>query len=54
MATKPKRTKDWRRTIGMFTDNQEMKQLFQEALRIREKNRQQARRRLKKARSDKS
>jgi hypothetical protein len=36
--------KDWRRTIGMFGDDPVMKEIFDEALRIREKDREMARR----------
>ena len=36
---------DWRRTLGMFTDDPGMQQLFAEALKIREADRQRARRR---------
>ncbi len=32
--------KDWRRTIGMFTGDEGMLQLFEEALKIREADRQ--------------
>ncbi len=39
------RTKDWRRTIGIFTDNLEMKDLFAEAMKLREADRRKARRR---------
>src|SRR5262249_21327891 len=35
---------DWRKTIGMFTDDEGMLQLFQEALNLREKDRERARR----------
>jgi hypothetical protein len=38
------RPKDWRRTIGMFTNDPGMRQLFQEALKIREADRDRARR----------
>ncbi len=37
---KGKRVKDWRRTIGAFTDDEGMKEVFQEALRLREEDRQ--------------
>jgi hypothetical protein len=37
------REKDWRRTIGMFTDNPGMKELFAEALKLREADRKSAR-----------
>jgi hypothetical protein len=36
--------KDWRRTIGMFTDNPGMLEIFAEAMKIREGDRKQARR----------
>jgi hypothetical protein len=35
--------KDWRRTIGIFTDNPGMKELFAEALKLREADRKKAR-----------
>jgi hypothetical protein len=35
--------KDWKRTIGIFTGDAGMKQLFEEALRIRAQDRRQAR-----------
>jgi hypothetical protein len=35
--------KDWRRTIGAFTDNEGMQEILQEAMRIREAGRQKAR-----------
>ena len=38
------RDKDWRRTIGVFTDNPEMKELFSEAMKLREADRRKARR----------
>jgi len=37
--------KDWRRTVGMFTDNPGMKELFAEAMKLREADRRKARRR---------
>lgn len=37
--------KDWRRTVGMFTDNTGMKELFAEAMKLREADRGKARRR---------
>lgn len=37
--------KDWRRTVGMFTDNPGMKELFGEAMKLREADRGKARRR---------
>jgi hypothetical protein len=36
--------KDWRRTIGMFTDDPAMQRLFAEAMRLRETDRARARR----------
>ncbi len=36
--------KDWRRTIGMFTDDSEMQRLFEEAMKLREADRARARR----------
>ena len=39
------REKDWRRTIGVFTDNAQMKELFAEAMKLREADRRKARRR---------
>ena len=38
------RVKDWRRTVGRFTDNPGMKELFAEAMRLREADRRKARR----------
>ena len=38
------RDKDWRRTVGMFTDNPAMKELFAEAMKLREADRRKARR----------
>jgi hypothetical protein len=38
------REKDWRRTIGMFTDNSGMKELFAEAMKLRKADRSRARR----------
>ena len=40
---KSKPTKDWKSTIGIFTGDEGMKQLFEEALRIRAQDRRQAR-----------
>jgi len=39
------RIKDWRRTVGIFTDNPGMKELFAEAMQLREAYRRKARRR---------
>jgi hypothetical protein len=44
--------KDWRRTIGMFTDDPGMQEVFREAMKIREADRERARRRF--AREDKA
>ena len=38
------RDKDWRRTIGVFTDQPEMKELFAEAMKLREADRRKMRR----------
>jgi hypothetical protein len=37
--------KDWRRTVGMFTDNPGMQELFAEAMKLRESDRGKVRRR---------
>lgn len=37
------RDKDWRRTIGVFTDNPQMKELFAEAMKLREADRRKTR-----------
>ena len=39
------RAKDWRRTIGMFTGDEVMKRIDEEAQKYREKDREKARRR---------
>jgi hypothetical protein len=44
------RDKDWRRTIGIFTDNPGMKGLFTEAMKLREADRRKARRRQRRKR----
>ncbi|HVS38705.1 MAG TPA: hypothetical protein VMS17_24325 [Gemmataceae bacterium] len=36
--------KDWRRTVGVFTDNPGMKGLFAEAMKLREADRRKSRR----------
>jgi hypothetical protein len=46
--------KDWRRTIGMFTDNPGMKELFAEAMKLRAADRSKARGRQHKKRPAKS
>jgi hypothetical protein len=48
------RAKDWRRTVGMFTDSPGMKELFAEAMKIREADRRKARRGQKRKRPAKS
>jgi hypothetical protein len=48
------RVKDWRRTIGMFTDNPGMKELFAEAMKLREADRRKARRGQQRKRPTKS
>jgi hypothetical protein len=42
-ANKPRREKDWRRTIGMFTGDEIMWQIDQNALAYREEDRRRAR-----------
>ena len=42
------RKKDWRKTIGIFTDNPGMQELFAEAMKLREADRKKARRRTQK------
>jgi hypothetical protein len=37
------RAKDWRRTIGAFTDDEGMKDLLKDAMRLREADRKKAR-----------
>ena len=37
--------KDWRRTVGMFTGDEGMMEIFNEAMKIRERDRERARRR---------
>jgi hypothetical protein len=37
-------TADWRRTIGMFAGDEVMKQIFEEGRKIREQDRERARR----------
>lgn len=44
------RVKDWRRTVGMFSGNELMKEIDAAGQKIREQNRQQARRRRTKRR----
>jgi hypothetical protein len=39
------RHKDWRRTIGMFTDDPGLQQVFEKAMKLREAERARARRR---------
>jgi len=36
------RVKDWRRTIGIFTDNTDMKELFAEAMKLRAADRRKS------------
>ncbi len=38
------RPKDWRRTIGLFTDDPGMQRVFEEAMKLREADRARARR----------
>jgi hypothetical protein len=48
------RKKDWRRTIGMFTDDPGMQELFDDAMKLREADRERARRRYDKPRKAKA
>ncbi len=48
------RRKDWRKTVGMFTDDPGMLELFADAMKIREADRQKARRRQSKRQRVKS
>jgi hypothetical protein len=43
-ALNGQRRKDWRRTIGIFTDNPGMQRVFEEAMKLREADRARARR----------
>lgn len=45
---------DWRQTVGMFTDDPGMLELFADAMKIREADRKKARRPSRKARRVKS
>ena len=45
---------DWRQTVGMFTDDPGMLELFAEAMSLREADRQKARRKSRKSRAVKS
>ncbi len=38
-----RRVKDWRRTVGIFTDNPEMKELFATAMKLRAADRRKSR-----------
>jgi len=38
-----RKTKDWHRTIGAFTDDEGLKQILREAIRLRELDRKKAR-----------
>src|SRR5579864_1785666 len=41
LAERP--TKDWRRTVGIFGDDPGMREIFHEAMKIREENRRRTR-----------
>ena len=41
--SKPPRQKDWRRTIGIFTDKPGVLEIFDEAMKLREADRAKAR-----------
>lgn len=53
-AVKQPPRKDWRRTIGMFTGDEIMKEVFEEALKYREADRRRARRQFAKKRRAKT
>jgi hypothetical protein len=42
-SAQAQREKDWRRTIGAFTDDEGLKEILQEALRLREIDRKKTR-----------
>ena len=42
-VTEPQAQRDWRKTIGMFTNDEGMKEMFQDALKLREADRAKAR-----------
>jgi hypothetical protein len=42
-ASKPAWSKDWRRTIGAFTDDEGMQQILRDAMRLREADRKKFR-----------
>jgi hypothetical protein len=44
-ASNGQKKKPWLSTLGMFGDDEGMKEIFDEAMKIREKDRQRARRR---------
>jgi predicted nucleic acid-binding Zn-ribbon protein len=45
-AAKRERAKDWRRTMGAFTDDEGMQEILREAMRLREADRKKARSRV--------
>jgi len=42
-ASRQGRSKDWRRTIGAFTDDEGMQQVLRDAMRLREADRKKSR-----------
>jgi hypothetical protein len=44
VGLRPRRAKDWRNTIGMFAGNEVQKQIDEEGRKIREAEREEARR----------
>jgi hypothetical protein len=42
-STVGREKKDWRRTIGVFTDNEGVQEILRDAMRLRETNRKNAR-----------
>ncbi|MGD0518090.1 MAG: hypothetical protein ABSA26_11205 [Thermoguttaceae bacterium] len=47
------KTKDWRRTIGAFTDDDKLKEILRESMRLRESDRKKARSKVATKRSSK-
>jgi hypothetical protein len=44
------KTKDWRRTIGAFTDDNKLKEILKDSMRLREADRKKARAKIAKKR----
>jgi len=52
-SAKNGKTKDWRRTIGAFTDDDKLKEILRESMRLRESDRKKARSKVATKRSSK-